>query len=149
MGLLELLSPEIVKVPIASQTKQEIIGELIQVLEDAGKLTDVEKAHDAVLAREDMGSTGLEMGIAVPHAKTDAVKELTMSLGIASAGVDFESIDGQPSHLFFLILAPPDQSGPHIELLAEIARITRSQSFYKLVIGATSADQVVGLFKEE
>lgn len=149
MGLLELLNPEIVKVPIVSQTKREIIGELIQVLADAGQLTDVEKARDAVLTREDMGSTGLEMGIAVPHAKTDAVDEMTMSLGIASSGVDFGSIDGEPSYLFFLILAPPDQSGPHIELLAEIARITRSQSFCKLVIGASSADEVVGLFKEE
>ena len=107
MGVLELLSPEIVKVPIESQTKREIIGELIQVLQDAGRLTDVEQVRDAVLTREDMGSTGLEMGIAVPHAKTDAVEELTMSLGIAPSGVDFQSIDGQPSHLFFLLLAPP------------------------------------------
>jgi len=149
MGVLELLSPEIVKIPITSQTKREIIGELIQVLEDAGKLTDVEQARDAVLTREDMGSTGLEMGIAVPHAKTDAVEDLTMSLGIAPSGVDFQAMDGQPSHLFFLILAPPDQSGPHIELLAEIARLVRSQSFCKLVIGASSAEEVVGLFKEE
>ena len=91
MGVLELLSPEIVKIPMKSQTKREIIGELIQVLEDAGKLTDVEQARDAVLTREDMGSTGLEMGIAVPHAKTDAVKDLTMSLGIAPSGVEFQA----------------------------------------------------------
>lgn len=149
MGLLELLTPEMVKIPIVSQTKREIIGELIQILEDAGTLTDVETARDAVLTREDMGSTGLEMGIAVPHAKTDAVGELTMALGIAPSGVDFQSIDGRPSHLFFLILAPPDKSGPHIELLAEIARLARSQSFCKLIIGASSPDEVVGLFREE
>jgi len=85
----------------------------------------------------------------VPHAKTDAVRKLTMALGIAPAGVDFEAIDGNPSHLFFLLLASPDQSGPHIEALAEIARITRSKAFYKMLITAGSAEEVVELFKEE
>ena len=149
MGLLDLLSPEIVKIPIEAQTKSEIIRELIELLGAAGKIDDVPKAYDAVMAREAMGSTGLEMGIAVPHAKTDAVDTLTMSIGLSPVGVDFEAIDDQPSKLFFLILAPPDQSGPHIELLAEIARITRSQVFLRLLMSAVSPEEVVELFTEE
>lgn len=149
MALLDLISPEVVKVPLFSKTKPEIIKELVQILIDAKKISDFDSAYEAILKREDLGSTGLEQGIAVPHAKTDAVRKLTMAIGIAPAGVDFEAIDGNPSHLFFLLLASPDQSGPHIEALAEIARITRSKAFYKMLITAGSAEEVVELFKEE
>ena len=149
MALLDLLTPEIVKIPLASKTKDETIRELIGILEDAGRVSDVDVIYDAILAREALGSTGLEHGIAVPHAKTTAVKTLTVALGIAPQGVDFEALDGEPSRLFFLILAPPDQSGPHIEVLAEIARMTRSTTFARALTTATSAEDVVELFKEE
>jgi mannitol/fructose-specific phosphotransferase system IIA component (Ntr-type) len=122
---------------------------LAELLRDAGKIADVETVYDALMARESLGSTGLEQGIAVPHAKTTAVDALTVALGIAPKGVDFQAIDGNPSKLFFLLLAPPDQSGPHIEALADIARITKSQAFCRTVINATSPEEVVELFSED
>ena len=149
MALIDLISPEVVKIPLTGSSKAEIIRELLSLLEAAGKVADSESAYDALLAREAMGSTGLENGIAVPHAKTDAVKDLTIAIGIVPEGVDFESIDGKPSSLFFLMLAPPDKSGPHIEALAEIARITTSHAFCRLLLGATSAQEVVEIFQEE
>jgi fructose-specific phosphotransferase system IIA component len=149
MALIDLISPEVVKIPLSGQNKPDIIRELLSVLDAAGKVADSETAYDALLAREAMGSTGLESGIAVPHAKTDAVGDLTIAIGIAPGGVDFDSIDGKPSRLFFLMLAPPDKSGPHIEALAEIARITTSHAFCRLLIAATSAEEVVALFQEE
>ncbi len=102
-----------------------------------------------VLAREALGSTGLENGIAVPHAKTTAVTDLTIAIGISAPGIDFQALDGKPSTLFFLILAPPDKSGPHIEALAEIARMTRSTAFCKAIAAARSPAEVVELFREE
>ena len=149
MALIDLISAEVVKVPLISQTKPDIIKELIDLLKAANRIAETDSAYDAVLTREDKGSTGLENGIAVPHAKTDAVRNLTIAIGISPDGIDFDAIDGKPSQLFFLLLAAPDQSGPHIEALAEIARLTQSKAFYSTLISATSAEQVVELFQEE
>ncbi len=149
MALIDLISTEVVRLPITSASKPDIIRELLEVLQSAGRLTEFDKAYEAVLSREALGSTGLEHGIAVPHAKTDSVADLTMAIGISPEGVDFDALDGQPSHLFFMMLAPPDKSGPHIEALAEIARITRSRAFSRLLLSAASREEVVELFQEE
>ncbi len=149
MSLSDLIRPEVVKVPLAARAKSEVIGELLDVLVDAGRLVgERERAMNALLERESLGSTGLESGIAVPHAKTDAVRRLTLAIGIAPEGIDFESADGEPSKLFFLMLAPPDQSGPHIEALAEIARLARAPAFLRALAGAGSAQEVVDLLNE-
>ncbi len=149
MALLDLIAEDIIKVPLVATAKSEVIKELIQVLKDAGKIGDAAKVYEAVMNREDMGSTGLEKGIAVPHAKTDQVKTLTIAIGVAPSGVEFNAIDGALSKIFFLILAPPDQSGPHIEALADIARITRSEAFCRLLNASKSAKEVVDIFCEE
>ncbi len=149
MALVDLITPDVVKVPLTARDKPGVIDELIQILKDAGKIEDKDRVADDIHKREAMGSTGLEFGIAVPHAKSEAVKELTMSLGIAPQGIEFDAMDGKPSKLFFLILAAPDQSGPHIEALAEIAKLSKSKSFLNALINATSADEVVDLFRED
>jgi fructose-specific phosphotransferase system IIA component len=148
MALVDLITPEVVKVPLAGKTKNEVIRELVQVLLDAGRITELESVYDALLTREALGSTGLEQGVAVPHAKTRAVRQLTAAIGIAPQGVDFQSADGEPSKLFFLLLAPPDQSGPHIQALAEIARLAKSPTFLRLLAGASSAAEVAELIRE-
>ncbi len=149
MALIDLISEEVVKVPMEATTKRAAIEELIDVLVRAGKVKDREKVLEAVLKRENLGSTGLEKGIAVPHAKAGEVPALTLAIGISFTGVDFGAIDGKPSKVFFLMLAAPDQSGPHIEALAEIARITRSETFCRLLTAAATPREVVQLFKEE
>jgi nitrogen PTS system EIIA component len=149
MALVDLISEEVVKVPLLSVEKYDIIRELVQILVDAGKISNAEAAYNALVKRESLGSTGLEDGIAVPHAKCQEVDNLTMAIGISPQGVDFDAQDKQPSFLFFIILAPPDQSGPHIEALSEIARMNRSKTFCRMLIEATSAKQVVDLIREE
>jgi fructose-specific phosphotransferase system IIA component len=149
MALVDLVKPEIIKVPLESKSKQAVIRELLQVLVDAGKLTDFDAAYDALLAREAKGSTGLEAGLAVPHAKTDIVSTLTLAIGIAPEGIDFRALDGNLSYLFFLMLAPPNQSGPHIEALSEIARITQSKTFCKMLLRTQSPEEVAELLTEE
>ena len=149
MALVDLITNDVVKVPLISKDKSSVLRELLQILKDAGKVNDFNSALDALLKREQMASTGLEEGIAVPHAKTNAVKTLTIAIGISPEGIDFNSLDGKPSKLFFLMLAPPDQSGPHIEALAEIAKLSRSKAFCNALINAKSPDEVVELFKED
>jgi PTS system nitrogen regulatory IIA component len=148
MALVDLITPEVVKVPLVGKTKNEVIRELVQVLLDAGRITELESVYDALLTREALGSTGLEQGVAVPHAKTRAVRQLTAAIGIAPQGVDFQSADGEPSKLFFLLLAPPDQSGPHIQALAEIARLAKSPTFLRLLTEASSGREVAELIRE-
>jgi fructose-specific phosphotransferase system IIA component len=149
MALVDLISEEMVKVPLTSTDKPGVLRELLQILKDAGMIEDFDKVLEAIFKREELGSTGLEEGIAVPHAKTDAVKSLTIAIGISPQGIDFHSLDGKPSKLFFLMLAAPDQSGPHIEALAEIAKLSKSRAFCNALINAQSAKEVVALFRED
>ena len=92
-------------------------------------------------------STGLQDGIAVPHGKTDAVSGLTLAIGISPNGVDYDALDGEPSKLFFLLVAPPDQSGPHVMALSDIAKLARSKAFCKALVHAESAQEVVELIQ--
>ena len=149
MALIDLIKPEVIKVPLESKSKEAVIRELLQLLVDSGRLNDFDTAYAALLAREARGSTGLEDGIAVPHAKTDTVSSITLAMGIAPDGIDFRALDGKPSTLFFLMLAPPDQSGPHIEALSEIARLTQSKTFCRMLLRARDAEEVTELLTEE
>ncbi|MBN2626685.1 MAG: PTS sugar transporter subunit IIA [Spirochaetales bacterium] len=148
MALLERIEENVIKVPLTSTTKPEIIRELVTVLKDAGIVEDVDAIVEAVLSREVLCSTGLDRGIAVPHAKTTAVPDLTIAIGIAPEGVDFEALDGEESRIFFLILAPPDQSGPHVQALSEIAKATQSSVLIRMLTAARTPAEVVELFRE-
>ena len=149
MALIDLISTDVVKVPLTSKNKPDVLRELVQVLRDAGKINDYDSVLDAIHKREELGSTGLELGIAVPHAKTDTVKNLILAIGISPEGIDFNALDGKPSQLFFLMLAPPNQSGPHIEALAEIAKLSKSRAFCNTLIHARTAQEAVDLFHED
>lgn len=148
MTLIDQISEDVVKVPLEQTNKTDVIRELLDILTDAGKLSDSDRAYNALLERESQGSTGLEYGIAVPHAKTDAVKTLTIAIGISPDGIEFGAMDGRPSKLFVLLLAPPGQSGPHIEALAEIARLSRSEAFLRALISCKSPAKVLELLRE-
>ena len=147
MALIELVAENIVKIPLDSTDKPDVLRELVQILKDAGEIDDFDGVLKAVQDREDQGTTGLEDGVAVPHCKTDAVKSLKLAIGIAPQGIEFDSVDGQPSKLFFLLLAAPGLSGPHVEALSEIAKLACSKAFCKALAGAENAAEVVELLK--
>ena len=149
MALFELIEKNVVKIPLKSQNKKDVMKELVKILKKSGKIRDSKTALTAVLKREDLASTGLGEGIAVPHAKTSAVSTLTMALGISPKGIDFDSLDDQPAHLFFMILAPPEQTGPHLQALTEIAQMNKNKDFCREIVNASSAAEVIGLFKRE
>ena len=106
MAIIDLVAPEVIKVGLTAKDKPSVLRELLQILIDAGKVTNRDEILDALTKRESLQSTGLEAGIAVPHAKTTAVSALTLAIGISPEGIDFDAIDHQPSKLFFLMLAP-------------------------------------------
>lgn len=146
MALLEQIDSSVIKIPLSSKNKDDVLVELVNILKDAGKLKDVEPALKAIIAREELSSTGLGGGIAVPHAKISEVSELTVALGLAPQGIDFDAIDGIDSTVFFLILAAPDQTGPHLQALGEIAQVSRDADFIEKILQASSAKEVADLF---
>jgi len=149
MALLERIEKSIIKIPLESKDKTSVIRELVTVLKEAGKIEDTDTVVEAVEAREALCSTGLDRGIAVPHAKTTAVDDLTIAIGISPGGIDYDALDGEDSKVFFLILPPPDQSGPHVQALSEIAKMTQSANFMKFLLRSENAQEVVDLFLED
>ena len=149
MALIDLVVPEVIKVPLESRDKPDVLRELVGVLKEAGRIQDFDAVLGAVQEREFKQSTGLEEGIAVPHGKTAAVSNLQLAIGIAPQGIDFDSLDGKPAKLFFLLVGAPDQSGPHVEALADVARLARSKALCRALVHAENAQEVVELIKSE
>ena len=149
MILSQILKPSCVKVPLEGKDKHSVIIELVNLL-DAGKLLlDKDVALQAVLSREQVRSTGIGSGIAIPHGKCNAVRELLIALGIAAQPVDFDSVDGKPVNIVILLLSPVDQTGPHIQALARISRLMLDESFRNKLQKATSANEVCELFSSK
>ncbi len=150
MNVLDVLDKDLVKVPLLSSDKRGVIVELVDTLVKARGYSPQqgEQILDAVLARESLGSTGIGNGIAIPHAKSDVIEQVTMVLGISRLPIDFDSPDGEASRIFFLVLAPSKQASAHVELLASIARSCTSKIFRRLLEQARDSEEVVHLFME-
>ena len=142
MKLSDILSPGCIRVPLVSTEKIEAITELVDVLGSCSKLTDRDKVLRAVLDREETRSTGIGFGLAVPHGKSVACKNLMMALGLPENPIDFDSSDGEPVEMIALLVSPPDKTGPHIQALARISRLMLVGKFRKEVLAAKSADEV-------
>lgn len=149
MGILDKLTVETIKIPLKSTTKEEVLHELVNVLKDAGLAKDADEAYSAVASRESQGSTGLGEEVAIPHAKTMAVKDIAIVVGISHKGISFNSLDGKPVKMFFLILANPDHASAHIEALSEIAKATRNKAFCRMLLSSETAEDVLQVFKAD
>ena len=122
---------------------------MVGCLQVGTAITDREKVLQAVLEREKIMSTGIGDGIAIPHGKSDAVNGLAAALGIHKRGVDFESLDGEPAYVFFLLVSPADVSGPHIKALARISRLLKNDDFKRKLIDASTAEEILEIIKTE
>lgn len=149
MILTQILQPNCVKVPVESKDKEAVITELVDLLDSNGSLLDRDAALEAVLARERTRSTGTGGGIAIPHGKYNAVKELVMAIGIAHEPIEFESVDGKPVTILILLVSPADQTGPHIQALARISRLILDEEFKQKLEKAASADEVYELLNNK
>lgn len=145
MILTQILQPTCVKAPLESTNKDDVIEEMINLLTDNGCLSDRQEALEAVLAREQTRSTGIGSGIAIPHGKCSAAKELVMAVGIATEPIEFESIDNKPVSIVILLVSPPDQTGPHIQALARISRLMLDDQFKTQLEKSTSPEEVYDL----
>jgi len=148
MMLTQILQPTCIKVPLAGPDKDSAITELVDVLAENGLLQNRQSALEAVFARERTRSTGIGSGIAIPHGKSNAVRELVMSLGIAHDPIDFDSVDKKPVSIVILLVSPLDQTGPHIQALARISRLMLDTDFKSQLEKAPSAQAAYELLSE-
>jgi len=149
MNLTQILQPGCIKVPLEGKDKQAIIAELVDLLDANHLVTDKNAALEAVMQRETTRSTGIGSGIAIPHGKCTAVKELVMSLGVTKQPIDFESIDGKPVRIVLLLVSPLNQTGPHIQALAKISRLMLDDVFKVKLEKCTSAAQAYDLISKK
>lgn len=149
MKITDILSPEMVIADLKGATKPEVLNELAKAM--AAKYTEITLGDlNAVLAeRERLGSTAIGDGIAIPHGKLRGVTKIIGAFGRHKAGVDFDSLDGGPSHLFFVLIAPEDSASLHLKALARVSRLLKEGSFRSRLLAAKDSDELYSLIKEE
>jgi fructose PTS system EIIBC or EIIC component len=145
MKITELLTKKTILLNIEGNQKESAIDQLVEILYTAGKISNQEEYKAAILKREEQSTTGIGEGIAIPHAKVAAVKEAAIAFGKSSAGVDYESLDGQPAHLFFMIAAPEGANNTHLEALARLSGMLMNEEVRKELLNATKADDVLSI----
>ncbi|HPQ44981.1 MAG TPA: PTS sugar transporter subunit IIA [Syntrophales bacterium] len=144
-----MLKKEFIIEDLKSKTKQEVLVELADVF--LGDDTDIDKSTviEVLLEREKLGSTGIGDGIAIPHGKLAGLEDLVVSFGRSHRGVDFDSLDGRPVHIFFLLMAPENSAGQHLKALARISRMLKDVSFRESLVKAESAENIYNLIVEK
>ncbi|GHV45489.1 sodium:proton antiporter [Spirochaetia bacterium] len=144
-NLLSLIVSESTTLELKGETKDEILTELVDILALQGKLENRDEVLNDVFQREKTMSTGMQHGIALPHAKSEGVKDIYVAVGIKKDGVDFDSMDGEKARLFILVVSPKKTSGPHVQFLASIGAVLKDENIREQVIHAKSKDSVVAL----
>lgn len=143
--LKSMITKECISLNLTAKSKNDVIDELVNMLFENGKLNDPKEYKKQILKREEESSTGLEEGIAIPHAKTAAVKVPTVAIGISKDGVDFNSLDGEPSKLFFMIAAPANAKDSHIEVLSQLSTSLLDDDIREGVLNAKSKEEIINI----
>ncbi|MBI3012244.1 MAG: PTS sugar transporter subunit IIA [Elusimicrobia bacterium] len=149
MSLLDYLPLSAISVDIKSQTKKEALKELVSILAKAHSLKNSEKILEALLEREELGSTGIGQGIAIPHGKTEHANKIIAALGISKRGIDFNALDGEPVHLFFMLVAPQNSPGTHLKILAKISRLLKDKFFRQALRESKTAEEALKQIQQE
>ncbi len=149
MNLQDLLTADVIKIPLESEEKYQLIEEMVNMLHDSGRIANRDLVLNAVFERERVMSTGMGDGVAIPHAKTEGVKELIAAFGITKQEIDFQAIDGKPVRIVFLLVGPTDQTGPHLKALSRISRLMHRKEFRDRLALSRSAEEVVEAITNE
>jgi len=150
MKFAVFISQKAIRAELAATTKEGVIAELVHALVEAGeiKAADQDDIIKAIMKREELGSTGIGRGVAVPHTKHASVEKLIGTVGVSPTGLDFESLDGQSASLFFLLVSPPDRPGDHLRALENISRQLRDETFCRFLRQSKTPDDILQLLEE-
>jgi len=149
MNIKDMLKKEFIIEKLKSRTKKEVLVELSDVFSHGNTDIDRNNVIEVLLEREKLGSTGIGDGIAIPHGKLAGLEKLIISFGRSVTGVDFDSLDGKPVHIFFLLLAPENSAGQHLKALARISRMLKDVSFRESLIKAETSEDAYNLIVEK
>ena len=149
MRLTEILKPANIKVPLQAKVKNEAIAELVNMLAANGEIVDPKRVLDSVLDREATRTTGIGNGLAIPHGKCNGTDHLVMAIGRPAQPIDFQSIDGRPVNLIWLLTSPPDKTGPHIHALARISRLMTMDKFRVALAGAKTGQEMWDIISQQ
>jgi fructose-specific phosphotransferase system IIA component len=149
MILTQILQPTCVRVPLKGTDKDAVITELVDLLASNDFLADRNAVLESVLLREQTRSTGIGAGIAIPHGKSNGVKELVMAVGITDQPIAFDSIDNRPVRIVVLLASPLDRTGPHIQALARISRLMLDETFKSKLEQARTPEEVYDLISSK
>ncbi|MDR3304315.1 MAG: cation:proton antiporter [Treponema sp.] len=145
--LLAIIKWEHIELNLKSDTKEAVLAELVDILASRGKLRDRDEVVNAVLAREKIMSTGMQRGIALPHARSDGINDLHVAIGVKKSGVDFDSIDGEKARLFVLVVSPKARDSQHMAFLAAISATLRDPATCEQVINAATNEEALALLQ--
>jgi fructose-specific phosphotransferase system IIA component len=150
MKFSDFICFEAIRAKLAAEDKESVIKEMTQALEQAGKIAtgELDGIVKAIMKREELGSTGIGRGVAVPHTKHASVNRLVGTVAVSQEGVDFDSLDGEKVQLFFLLISPPDRPGDHLRALENISRQLRNDSFCRFLKQAKSPEEIKQLLEE-
>ncbi len=148
MKITELLTKETILLDLKGNQKLEAIDQLVNILYSAGKISNQADFKAAILKREEQTTTGIGDGIAIPHAKVKAVKAAAIAFGKSEGGVDYQSLDGQPSHLFFMIAAPEGANNTHLEALARLSGMLVNNEVREKLMAAKSAEEILNVIEQ-
>ena len=149
MALYELLDVNSIKIDLESESTEEVVAELIELLVQAGRVEDRYEAIDAILDREAKGSTGIGSGVALPHARLESIPELTAALGLSRTGVEFDAIDHKPVHVVMLLLAKAGEPGPHVIALQETSTLLSIPRFIERLLACKTPQEALDLIRSE
>jgi PTS system nitrogen regulatory IIA component len=140
--LADILKESSVIADIKGVTKREILFEMVETLKNAKLIDDVDSVVDIIMEREKLGSTGIGDGVAIPHGKMKKLNTILCVAGRSKEGVNFDAVDRQPVHIFFLVLAPEDSASMHLKVLSRISKVLRDQSFRKKMLKLADAHEI-------
>jgi PTS system nitrogen regulatory IIA component len=149
MKIQEILNPETFVPRLVARGKKDVLTELAEALTHRHSELNRDEVVDVLLERERLGTTGIGEGVAIPHGKMKHLKELVISFGRSVEGVDFQSMDNRPAHLFFLLLAPENSAGAHLKALAKISRMLKDKSFCQDLMTAETAEEMFQVIAHE
>jgi fructose-specific phosphotransferase system IIA component len=149
MNLLDILQVNCIRVPLVAQDKRGVIDELVDLLADAGRVTDGQALKEAVWTREKIKTTGVGHGLAIPHGKTTGMSSLAMAIGKPGQPMDFEALDGKPVRMIVLLASPADRTSDHIQALAKISKLMIMDSFRERMYAAASSQEIFDLLKSQ
>jgi PTS system nitrogen regulatory IIA component len=148
MKILDILDKRSIVPEITSRTKEGVLRELVHTLAQTERQINEDRMIEILLERESLGSTGIGEGVAIPHGKSKEVTKILAAFGKSPMGMDFQSLDGKPTHLFFLLIAPENSAGMHLKALAQISRLMKDQTFRKRLLEARSGEEIQTIFSE-